>query len=256
MRVLLWLIWLPFAALATPKVITTGASVTQIVEALGGQQWIVGTDSTSQGHYPKLGYFRQLGAEGVLSLKPDELWAAPGTGPAAVLEQLAASGVKVRELPPAPGIDGLYSHIALLGQWLDKPQAAAALVSRIKDGLNHLEPLAAKPRVLFLLSASDRGLIAAGTQTWPDTLMALAGFDNVAASQQGYKPFSREMLLSGIDLILVPEHVSATPQALCQQPPLNLLGQRCKVRALPATLVMSQGPEVVAAVKALRHALD
>ncbi|WP_115717359.1 heme/hemin ABC transporter substrate-binding protein [Gallaecimonas mangrovi] len=256
MKALLWLLLLPLSALAAPRIVTTGASVTQIVETLGGQGLIVGTDSTSKGNYPKLGYFRQLSAEGVLSLKPTELWAAPGTGPAAVLKQLRESGVKVRQLPQAPDLTGLYQHIELLGQWLGKSQEAAALVSQIQAQLDSLAPLNRHPRVLFLLSVGDRGLIAAGQKTWPDTLMKLAGLTNVAASQQGYKPFSKEMLLAKVDLVLIPNYLSAHPEQLCQQQPLSLMGSRCRVRALPATLVMSQGPHVVAAVEALRHALD
>ncbi|EKE69870.1 heme/hemin ABC transporter substrate-binding protein [Gallaecimonas xiamenensis] len=252
---LLGLLLLPTLAWAQPKLVTTGASVTQIVQALGGDTYIVGTDSTSPGEHPKLGYFRQLGAEGVLSLAPTEIWAAPGTGPASVLAQLADSGIRVRQLPAEPGLEGLFNHIQTLGQWLDKPDRAEALVTQIQAGLAALPPLAGKPKALFLLGAGERGLTAAGAQTWPDTLMTLAGIDNLAASQNGYKAFSREMLLAGVDLILVPEHLSSDPQALCQSPPLDILGPRCHVRALPADLVMSQGPAVVEAVKAIRHAL-
>ena len=58
------------------RIVTLGSDITEIVYTLGEGQRIVGRDSTSV--YPPdvekiadVGYFRQLGAEGVLSLKPD-----------------------------------------------------------------------------------------------------------------------------------------------------------------------------------------
>ena len=62
------------AAETAKRMITLGGDITKMVYRLGEQQRLAGRDTTSifpaeaQG-IPAVGYFRQLGAEGVLSLQ-------------------------------------------------------------------------------------------------------------------------------------------------------------------------------------------
>ena len=72
----------------------------KVVYALGAQDQLVGTDTTSLFpaaalRTPKVGYMRQLSAEGVLSLRPDALVATTEAGPPVVLDQLRGAGVKL-----------------------------------------------------------------------------------------------------------------------------------------------------------------
>ena len=72
---------LPAAAASTTapvagRVVALGGAITEVVYALGAEGQLVGTDTTSL--YPaaalqtaKVGYMRQLSAEGLLSLRPD-----------------------------------------------------------------------------------------------------------------------------------------------------------------------------------------
>ena len=73
--------WPRAQAKAAPRLVTLGGSITEIVYALGAEAQLVGTDSTSfyppaAAKTPKVGYFRQLSAEGILSLRPDAMVAA------------------------------------------------------------------------------------------------------------------------------------------------------------------------------------
>lgn len=82
------------------RLITLGGSITEIVYALGAEAQLVGTDSTSfyppaAAKTPKVGYFRQLSAEGILSLRPDVTVGTDDIGPPAVIDQVRSAGVKV-----------------------------------------------------------------------------------------------------------------------------------------------------------------
>ena len=66
-----------------PRLVTISGAITEVVYALGAEAQLVGTDTTSLYpaaalKTPKVGYLRQLSAEGVLSLQPDAVDAPPG----------------------------------------------------------------------------------------------------------------------------------------------------------------------------------
>jgi ABC-type hemin transport system substrate-binding protein len=67
------------------RIIALGGDITEIIYRLGEQQRLAGRDATSMfppeaRALPDVGYFRQLGAEGVLSLKPDLIVASATAG--------------------------------------------------------------------------------------------------------------------------------------------------------------------------------
>src|SRR5262245_990153 len=81
------------AAVAEPlpqRWVSAGGSISEWVVALGGQDRLVGVDTTSQHPealkaLPSIGYQRQLAAEGILSLRPDILVGTEEMGPPPVL---------------------------------------------------------------------------------------------------------------------------------------------------------------------------
>ena len=73
-----------------PRIVSVSGATTEIVYALGAEKQLVGSDTTSLFpaaalQTPKVGYMRQLSAEGLLSLKPDAVITTHEAGPAAVL---------------------------------------------------------------------------------------------------------------------------------------------------------------------------
>ena len=87
-----------------PRLVTVSGAITEIVYLLGAEAQLVGTDTTSL--FPvaaqktaKVGYMRQLSAEGLLSLKPDAIIATTEAGPPVVLDQIRSAGVKVELIP-------------------------------------------------------------------------------------------------------------------------------------------------------------
>jgi iron complex transport system substrate-binding protein len=68
------------------RIIALGGDITEIIYLFGEQNRLAAGDATSMfppeaRALPDIGYFRQLGAEGVLSLKPDLILAFATAGP-------------------------------------------------------------------------------------------------------------------------------------------------------------------------------
>ena len=106
------------------RIVALGGPVTEIVYALGAEVHLVGVDASSL--YPKaaqelpsVGYFRQVPAEGVLSLGPTLVLASEETGPPATLEQLRSAGTRVEVIPSAASADGAKEKIRAVAEALN-----------------------------------------------------------------------------------------------------------------------------------------
>lgn len=206
----------PAAAQDQPRVVSVGGDLTEIVYALGAEHLLVGTDTTSTWPaaaevLPKVGYMRQLAAEGMLSLTPDIVLAASDTGPESVLDRLASAGVDVRIAPDGNSIEGIIAKIRFVGEAIGHEDAAAAAVERFRAQMAEveatLEQVEAAPRVLFLISVGSGRMMAAGTNTSADAIIALAHGVNAMAAFDGYKPVNAEALTaSAPDVLLLPSH--------------------------------------------------
>lgn len=101
---------------ASPRIVTAGGSITEIVFALGRGDWVIATDSTSMfpqqaASLTKLGYFRQLSTEGVLAQQPTMLLGAEAAGPSVALEQIAHAGVDVTTFEVDKNLSGLKALV-------------------------------------------------------------------------------------------------------------------------------------------------
>ena len=200
-----------------PRLITAGGGITEIAYLLGAQDQLVGTDTTSL--YPaaalktaKVGYMRQLSAEGLLSLKPDAMIATTEAGPPVVIDQIRSAGVRV-ELIEA---DHTWSEVQR------KIAAVARLGAREREGLNLRNRLDAewadvlaevaksstkkggkKPRVVFILANSQTPSVS-GAVTAADAMIRFCGATNALADNyKGYRPMTAEaMAAAAPDIIL------------------------------------------------------
>jgi iron complex transport system substrate-binding protein len=77
------------------------------------------------------------------------------------------------------------------------------LIARVRASLGN--PRAGKAPRALLLMGRDSHLQGAGTHTAADSILQLAGAENVLAAQQGYKPISPEALVA-----LAPDVIIAT----------------------------------------------
>eukprot|EP01136_Pigoraptor_vietnamica_P034580 Opistho-1_new@98715 len=74
-----------------PRLVTVSGAITEVVFALGAESMLVGSDTTSVWpeaalRTPKVGYMRQLSAEGLLSLRPSAVIATHEAGPPLVFD--------------------------------------------------------------------------------------------------------------------------------------------------------------------------
>ncbi|OOE86159.1 hypothetical protein BZG73_05950 [Salinivibrio siamensis] len=199
-----------FSIHASPRIVSAGASVTDLLIDLGAEKQIVGIDATSQldsKDVPNIGYHRQLAVEGVLSLSPTLLLGSDEMGPKPVLTKLDNAGVKVVALPSAPTVAALKQRITQVANLTDKQSKAAPLLRAVDGKLTQLKrrALASTQQGVFLLVHQGRPASIAGASTTPNTLIELIGATNPAANTvTSYKPLSPEALLGfNPDFILV-----------------------------------------------------
>lgn len=201
---------------SSESLVTIGPSVTEIVYALGAGNQIVGTDQSSKTPEEvavvKLGYHRQLSAEGLISLKPARIIGTDDMGPPVVLEQLKATGVEVTVIPGGNTMDDLYRHIETLADLFDREQEGNQLRRGLQQDIASVDKLASHAkdrhgralRVVYMMAYGGTPLVA-GAGSAANALIELVGAENPAAvSFKGYKPVTAESLLTmAPDVILV-----------------------------------------------------
>lgn len=195
-----------------PRLVTVSGAITEVVYLLGAQEQLVGTDTTSlypmaAQQTPKVGYMRQLSAEGLLSLKPDAVIATTEAGPSVVMDQLRSAGVKVELVLADHSWAEVQRKVAAVGRAAAREAQARDLQARLDtEWAGVLQGVAKwrgpKPRVLFILSHSASPQVA-GEQTGADALIRLFGGLNVMRGFKGYRPMTAEaMAAAGPDVIL------------------------------------------------------
>ena len=150
------------AAARLPRLVTINGAITEVVYLLGAESQLVGTDTTSlyppaAQKTPKVGYLRQLSAEGVLSLKPDAVIATSDAGPPVVLDQLRSAGVQVELVKSEYTWNDVTSKVQAVGRAARREAAARDLQARLEAewaqvGRQVAAVTRPKPRVLFILS--------------------------------------------------------------------------------------------------------
>lgn len=251
------------------RIVAVGGSLTETIYALGEENRLVGVDTTSlwpeaATKLPQVGYQRTLAAEGILSLKPTLVLGTMQAGPPEVLSKLRAAGVTVLLLNNGPDADHAITAMETVAKVLGKAPQGAALVGKIRTQLTAdaaTTASAKKPRVLFLMSANGGVALGAGTNTHADSMIQLAGGENVVQSFEGYKPISPESaLLLAPEVLLVPTHVVQAlggKEKLLKLPGISqtpaVLSDRVVV--MDALLLLGMGPRLADAVQALRQQL-
>ena len=201
-------------------VISIGGDITEIIYALGKIDQVIGRDTTSfhpesVTRLPDVGYVRQLGAEGLLSLSPDLIIASSETGPPEVVAQIRQTGIPFVLTEGGFNLAGLLKRIETIGKTLDAETEAERLsqsiIAKMQKIDKKLAAVSRKPKVLFLMSASDGSPMAAGKDTAADAIINLAKGENIFENQSGYKAYSYEALADARpDVIMMMEHSLAS----------------------------------------------
>jgi iron complex transport system substrate-binding protein len=197
------------------RIVSVGGAVTEIVFALDSGKDLVGVDTSSihpaaqVAALPKVGYQRQLAAEGIVSLKPTLVLAAAEAGPPAVLEQLRAAKLPVRIIPSDNSVDGAVAKIRTVAAAIGKVKEGERLAEKVAQDLKRAVasvPPGTRPRAVFVLARGAGNLFVAGQKNAGDAILKLAGADNALTSFEGFRPLTAEALVAAApDVIVVPE---------------------------------------------------
>ncbi len=226
-------------ALRRPRLVTVGGGITEVVYALGAQDQLVGTDTTSlfpeaAQKTPKVGYMRQLSAEGLLALRPQALVASSDAGPPVVLDQIRSAGVQVELVVSDHSWDEVRRKIAAVGRATARVSAARALQERLDahwaavNAQVRQKTSANPPKVLFVLSHTGSPLVS-GEGTAAHAVIRFMGARNALSGFNGYRPMTAEaMAAAAPDLILM------TTQGLDAMGGTDQFWQRPEVALTPA----------------------
>ncbi|NJK88828.1 MAG: ABC transporter substrate-binding protein [Myxococcales bacterium] len=190
---------------------TLGAAVSDIVSALGAADLVVGADSTSSDVFrerprPDVGFFRQISAEGVLSLRPSLVIALDEAGPPPAMEQLRAARLEIVRVPTSHTVESAKDRIRIIARALDRSAGGDRLIQEIESDLKKVAVPAKRPSVLFIYARGAGTLLVAGRDTSAHGMIELAGGRPAVEAFEGYKPLSPEVVLqSAPDVLLLTE---------------------------------------------------
>ena len=253
------------------RVISAGGSISEWLVAIGGEDKLVGVDTTSLHpaslqKLPSVGYQRQLAAEGVLTLQPQLIFGSAEMGPPPVLEQLRAAGVQIETLPVDANISAVSQTVRRMGQILQRSEQAEQVLDRFNQAMaEQQQQLKAvqgtAPRVVLVFSAGHGNPLTAGTNTVGDWLIKQSGGENLAL-HQGFKALSSESMLAlNPQVIIVADRhnqgLAALESMLSSAPALRHTEAVLNKRVLaidPTLLVGGLGPRIPAQVTQLMHA--
>ncbi len=224
-------------------VVVVGGVITEIIYALGAQDRIAATDTTSlypiaAQSTPKVGYQRALSAEGILAFKPKFILAAGEAGPATAIKQIQAAGVRIEKISaehtPAALFDNVNKIASLLDLSADGKKLSMQLASQWEQTHAHITrlssatPATRKPKVLFLLAHGAAPQVA-GEGTSAHAMILLAGGENAMRGFSGYRPLTTEgSAASAPDVILI------TTQGLSSQGGVDALLKNSGLAFTPA----------------------
>lgn len=245
------------------RIVTLTPSATEIVAALGAGSALVGVDKYSEyppevRQLPKVGDFLQPDLEAIIKLAPTLVIVDDIHGQ--VAGQLHDAGLATIECA-MHGLPDVKQALRRVGARLGRDAQAAAVVAEIDRAL---DDAAAKrpahhPRVLAVIDREAHGLgnlIAAGTGSWLDELLAVVGGDNVlAGSSVRYPKITLEEVLRGKpDVILDLSEAGKSDLSPWQAVDVPAVHDG-HVRARGERFLQGPSPRVRAAVEAMATAI-
>ena len=254
------------------SIVSLGGSITEIVYALGQEDRLVARDTTSTYpetviDLPNVGYVRALSPEGVLSVKPDLVLATEGAGPPEAMQVLQSANVDIVVVPEIFSPEGVVTKITVVGEALGTEDAAARLTEQVKRDLDaaiaaaHQSTEGQAPKVLFVLSAANGRIMAAGQNTSASGILDMAGAQNALSGFEGFKPVTNEAIIKAApDAILMMDRMgdhSITDDALFALPAIAVTpaGRNRRIVRMNGLHLLGFGPRTASAISELASAL-
>lgn len=197
------------------RIVSLAPSNTEILFAVGAGEQVVGRDSWSD--YPPVvqiipsvdSSFDPLNTEAIVALAPDLVLAADFTT-AEQIKALEDLGLTVYKIVNPVDLEGLYADLLAVGRLTGHAAEAQTLVdslsARAAAVANQVKGAPTRPTVYYELDATDvTKPFTPGRGTFQDTLINLAGGENIAAGLKGLWPqiSAEEIVRADPDIILL-----------------------------------------------------
>ena len=244
------------------RIITLAPDVTEMVDAAGGGERIVGTDSFSDmpprvRALPKVGDL-QPSVEAIAALAPDLVIASNNGNPPSLARALAGAGIPLYVLR-SDRLDAIPPTLRSLGAILGTAEVAETSAREFERSMERgSRRRTTNPKVLVMLWPEP--LYVAGEETYIDDLLRLAGAAN-AVKAEGWPAYSLEALAaSPPDLIVFPKRaIPATEiEKLRSAVAWSELGaiRNRDIYPMPDDEFLRPGPRLVRGLEELNRILD
>lgn len=200
------------------RIIPLSGDIAEIVYELGFGTNVVGVDVSAvypEGQWdalPKVGFERQLSAEGILSLNPTVVIGKEQAGPPEVLEQVRAAGVPVVIVPEPQTIEAPTLKIRAVAAALGVTEAGEALATatqeKIDAAIARAQTATSKPTVMFLYVRAGGTQLIGGKGSVADAMIEAAGGVDAgtAAGIQYFMPVTAEAIVAAQpEFIMLPQ---------------------------------------------------
>lgn len=249
------------------RIVTVAGNVSETVFALGMGDKVVGVDASSLypaavHQLPKVGYYRNINAEGILSLSPDLVIATDAAGPPNVIEQIRGAGIPIAVLDSAQSFEGAQSRITQIAKLLDRTDEGKTLTTAMQDELKAMVKPATAPKVLFIYARGAGTQNVAGKETAASAMIELAGGQNAVSEYTGYKPMNAEAIIqANPDYILFTKRGLESIGGVEAASKLNGIaqttaGQNKKIISIDDLLLLGFGPRTALGATELSKAIQ
>lgn len=255
-----------FAADAPQRIVSLANGVAETLVAVGAGPRVVGRDETSTAPQldgvPVLTRAHAVSAESVLATSPDLVIVDAATSPPEALDQIAAAGVPIVEVPEAwtlADVPKRANAVARAAGIVNSTDSSAQWAA----GTATAEDAGARPTVAFLyLRGTSAIYLLGGEGSGADALIEAAGGTDVG-SQQGLGPFTpltaEALAAADPDILLVMtnglESVGgATGLTALPGVAQTRAGRDGRILAVEDTLLLAFGPRTGALVDELQAA--
>ena len=182
------------------RIVSLAPANTEIAYAIGaGDKMVAGTSYDDYPEeataLPKVGDFANPSVEKIASFDPDLVLAAGGIQ-ASLRSKLEKLGMQVYVVDPTT-YDGVIATIETLGKLTGTSDEAAAVAERMSQVKEDVQAkVGSLEKTTTFLEIYSKPLMTAGTGTFIDDMITLAGGTNIgAAAGPGFPTFSTEVLL-------------------------------------------------------------
>ena len=196
------------------RIITLFGDLTEVVYALGAQDFLVARDTASiyppeAEALPNLGFNQSLSPEGILAFAPTIIFGTPEAGPDETLDHVRDAGVEVVIIDEDDDLDAPAAKVRTVGAALGIPRRAEALALDIERRLAAVQASISGtgrgPQVLFLYLRGALFQFAGGDGSPSQLLIEAAGGVDAgaAAGIVGFQPLTPEAVVAADPEVLL-----------------------------------------------------